>query len=210
MSEYLDKLSPPQVLAALAITCGAVVLLVFILAVLWYQLQSLSDQTVLERERQQTEGALKKELLKRELSPADLRVAVEALALPVTPAPAASPAAASVLRRPVAPAPTPGPDGTELLRTMAIKDLIALSEDVAPGEVEELTGMLMSADRAALATAYRLLADLAGEGVSGARVFAAVRAVCRATPPAAHAPAPMPGPTAAPPRREEIDLEVGG
>src|SRR4051812_37203536 len=90
MSELIEKLSPPQLTAVLCSFAGAVALVVFILAVLYYQLRALADQTALARERQSAdvamqkeqvaaEIALKQELVKRNLPPEELKLVLETL-----------------------------------------------------------------------------------------------------------------------------------
>ena len=61
MSELFERLNPSQLTAVLCSFAGAVTLVVFILSVLHYQLRALSDQTALERERQNADIAMQKE-----------------------------------------------------------------------------------------------------------------------------------------------------
>src|SRR5436309_1269751 len=88
MSELIEKLNAQQLTALLCSVAGAVVLVVFILAVLHYQLRALADQTALARERQTADVAmqreqvaadiaLKQELVKRNLPPEELKLVLE-------------------------------------------------------------------------------------------------------------------------------------
>src|SRR4051812_9358290 len=116
MPDFLANMSSDQRLAALAIAAGAVVTVVFILAILWYQLQALATQT-----------ALKREVMGRNLSPADTKLMLDSL----MPPPVTNPYAMLAARAAV-----PAAD----LRGEVLRYLVAgASGELPTDEVEELT-----------------------------------------------------------------------
>src|SRR5207247_2048640 len=92
-------------------------------------------------------------------------------------------------------------------RGEALKNLVTCGEGVPAEVVEEAAGLVAAADRELLATLGSMLQEFVNEGIVGERVFAVVRAVCRAARPAA--PAPVPARSPAPPvESPEIELEL--
>jgi hypothetical protein len=164
MNELLDKLNPSQVVAVICSVAGAAALVVFILAVLYYQLRALADDTALKQSWQQADLALRQELVRRNLPPAELKLALEALG-------ADAPAAATSSGR------VPSDDET---MAKLLKHLVYCSEDVDGEVVEETVALVAAADRSVQRCVADALEDLVTDGYSGEAVFATVRAMCKA------------------------------
>lgn len=160
MAEFFDKWTPGQ-FTLLVMTVGiAVTLVVFILSITHYQMRALADGTALERERLAAGQALRQDLLRRNLPPADLKLTLAALGLE---AGGAAPA---------------GWDGDQ--SAAVLKGLLACSSGVPAADVEETVALAAGANPAVQRALSAMLADAAENGYDGEQVFATVRAVCKA------------------------------
>ena len=65
MDTLLERLSSGQIVAVVSILVGGIVAVVMIVAITKYQFQLLSDETALNREKQQAELALKQRMIER-------------------------------------------------------------------------------------------------------------------------------------------------
>jgi hypothetical protein len=65
MEGVLEKMSSAQILAAIAILTGGVVLLTMIVTIYRYQVRALADDTTLRREQQQGELALRNRIVEK-------------------------------------------------------------------------------------------------------------------------------------------------
>lgn len=155
MTEFFDKWTPGQ-FTLLVMTVGiAVTLVVFILAITHYQMRALADSSALERERLAAGQALRLELLRRNLPPTDLKLALDALGLEAGAVPPAADTA------------------------QAVANLLACAGDASPAEVEEGTALVVGAGPDERRVAAEVLQKAADEGQAGPAVLAVVRAVCR-------------------------------
>jgi len=179
MSELFERLNPSQLTAVLCSFAGAVTLVVFILSVLHYQLRALSDQTALERERQNadiamqkeqvmSEIALKQELVKRNLPPEELRLVLETLgAVSAAPEPEAAEEESAA--------------GGEDQAARVLKQL-AYYGDVDGDTIEETVALVAATDPSALGTLAEVLDDCIANDHSGDVAYSIARAYCQAHP----------------------------
>lgn len=65
MEPLLERLSSGQIVAVISVVCGSVVALAMVVAIAKYQLQWLSDDTALRKEKQEAELVLKQKLVER-------------------------------------------------------------------------------------------------------------------------------------------------
>lgn len=155
MNGFVQQFTTQPAPAVAAAVGASVVLVVFILSVLYYQVRSLAEETALRREKQQADIAIKQDLLRRNLTAADLKLALELLGV------------------------ADGPAADEL-RAGVVSTLLSCWDDtVAPGLVEEAVTLIAAADRGALLTLQRVLDDVVDHGSVGPSAFAAVVSMCR-------------------------------
>ncbi len=84
MEALLDRLSSGQIVAVISILSGAVVAISMIWAISKYQLQYLTEDTALRRERQKADLALREALVERRLAAGEKVSVEELLALGVS------------------------------------------------------------------------------------------------------------------------------
>lgn len=154
--DILERLSPSQLTALVATVVGSVVLIVFIAAVWHYQSRALADETALKRERQQAEFALRQEVLKRNLPPAELRTALDTLGLEGA-----------------------GGDLDADDRAALIKNLVYCAEGAPPTAIEETVALVAAADPVTRRGVFLALTDLVEDESQGEHVLATIRALCR-------------------------------
>ena len=65
MELLIERLSPGQLVAVISVISGCTVAIVMILAITWYQLQALANDTGLKREKQQAEIAMRQKAFER-------------------------------------------------------------------------------------------------------------------------------------------------
>jgi hypothetical protein len=65
MTALLERLSAGELIEILSILVGGIVVLVFILSITKYQLQSLADETTLKREKQEAELTLRAKIVEQ-------------------------------------------------------------------------------------------------------------------------------------------------
>jgi hypothetical protein len=68
MLSLLDRLSSGELIAFVSIVTGGIVVVVFILSIAKYQLQALSDETTLKREKQDAELAMHSKLIEEAIA----------------------------------------------------------------------------------------------------------------------------------------------
>jgi len=159
MELLLERLSPGQIVAVISIVCGSVVALTMVVAIAKYQLQWLSDDTALRKEKQQAELALKEKLLER-------GVPVGGASLDSLLAPEAGMFEAD--------------DETVRLNAELAKRFGSLDiEDDARGSgLEEALTRALAADNARKASIIKVMDELLGIEAPHNSILAAVRPLC--------------------------------
>jgi hypothetical protein len=162
--ELLDKLTPEQLLGAISTLIGGIVLIVFIVAIWHFQVKYLADDTALKREKQQADLALKQEVWKRNLPPAELRMTLGSLGLD-----------------------GPADDLDPEERAALVRNLVLCAEGSPADAIEETVGLVHAADPATRKAVASAVAELAEAEEKGEHVLATIRAMCRGPRPAAMA-----------------------
>lgn len=155
MEALLARFAPEDFLILVAVVGGVVVMLTLITSITKYQMQALTDDTSLRREKQQAEIALRQKAAERGLftGGADL----DAL---------------------LAPEPRVVNEQTERENAELARRLGALNTN---GEdIEEVLTLAMAAEPARKATIIKVLDDLIGLAAPPAAILAAVRPLCGA------------------------------
>lgn len=174
MSEFFDKLTPPQLTAVICTVSGVAALVAMITAIWSYQVRALADETALARERQvadiamqkeqvQADIALKQELVRRNLPAAELKLALEAIE-------SSSPAYDAEDED--------GDGGDAAARVLKI--LGAVGDDVDGEVVEETVALVAATNPAVLPTLADVLEECHGNDQGGETLFAVARAFCKA------------------------------
>jgi hypothetical protein len=184
MSDVFDKLTPSQLTAVICTLAGAVALVAMITAIWSYQVRALADQTALERERLQADIAMQKEqvqagiamkqeLLKRNLPPAELKLALEAID---------ASSASSEAEGEDEPADSGTEGGTDENAALVLKQLASCADAVDSETVEETIALVAATDPAALGTLGDVLNDCISNDKDGDTIYAIARAFCKANP----------------------------
>jgi hypothetical protein len=150
----------------IAVVLGFILLFTFILAIYRYNVRALADQTTLQRERQQAEMNLKRELIQRGLPAQELERYVDLLRLADQPPPAPS-----------------APQGStnlsdEGLRVRLAQDIASL-EDIEGEDIEKTLALLTDASRERQTAVLKLIEDLTASGAETGVILAAIRSLGR-------------------------------
>jgi hypothetical protein len=168
MDALLERLSPGQIIAVISILVGGIVALAMIVAISKYQFQSLADDTILKREKQEYEQTLRGKLIERA---ATSGTSIESLlALDLSP-------------------PEPDSMNTELAKRFGMLD--ASAEDI-----ERTLKQALAVDPAHKKMIVGVMDELLNCGADSAAILAAVRPLCTAASPAKEPKSPVRAPAA--------------
>lgn len=165
MGTFFAHWTPTELLYLVGICALLVSILAIILAVYRYSVRALADQTALQRDRQQADLALKRELIQRGLPSPELERYVDLLRLADRlPAPISSPGATG-----------PSDEGLQV----KLAESIASLEEISPSEIEQTMALLVTADRDRQAAVLSLIEELTSNDINPKATLAAVRSLCR-------------------------------
>jgi len=154
MDALLERLSSAQILAVISILVGGIVALAMIIAISKFQFQLLADETILKREKQQSELALRERLIERAAASGE---SIESLlALDQVPV-------------------EPDSMNTDLARRFGMLDASA-------GDIERTLPLALAADAARKKMIIAFMGEMTECGAESATVLAAVRAMCKPAP----------------------------
>ncbi len=168
MDTLVDRLSPTQLVTVISIICGAILGLVLILAITKYQLQALTADTDLKRERQQAELGLKEKLVGNANTPDE--------------------GLAAMLRLDVI---SPGESSNLNVKLAKAFGLMNVGNDL----IEDTMGRALLLEDGQKRIVLEIIDDLFAEGAEHFSILAAVRPFCQ---PPVTRNAATPSPTAPP------------
>jgi len=174
MGTFLAHWAPTEILFLFGLCALVVSILALILAVYRYNVRALADQTALQRDRQQAEMALKRELIQRGLPAQELERYVDLLRL------ADQQPASPTSFKPASPSPSREGAGfsDEGLRAQLAQSIASL-EDVSAEEIEQTLALVMAVDRDRQTAVLNLIEELSANETNPEATLAAVRALCR-------------------------------
>jgi hypothetical protein len=162
----LENWPPSYVLGLASIVCGALCMIVFILSIFLYNYRALGHSTALQRERQNADLALKRELIQRGLPPQDLEQAIKVLQLDRSTTSPASEADSA--------------DPDEQIEA-AILARFAWFQELSPRDIEEAGTLVRAADRRRKEAVLYILNQQDPANTPAADMLAAIRSLCRPT-----------------------------
>jgi hypothetical protein len=161
MLSLLDRLSSGELIAFISIVSGGIVAIVFILSIVKYQLQALSDETSLKREKQDAELAMHSKLIEQAIASG---VKPEALL--------SSPELASRSLKPIA---SSDEYDANLAKSFGTLEIPAV-------DIEETLSQALQLDSNRKKAIVEVITDLIEEGTNHESIVAAVRGLCVSAP----------------------------